>query len=245
MLRDRGYLLKSAFSFIIGGYVFVPWIYADSAVQEMSDGVTLYDLSKMRGVNAVLSRIPQNINGIYAWYRRFSFNEKAFDDPEVFIAEILGEIYKDHCAEREGQLPPMYRVALKPGTSFAKTDSLKKFSASKPFRKFVLTLLENSLVFQQPLYIGKATNLQNRIRNHLSEGSRLRERLSLAGHSIDQCRLLLVGMPSESLGLSESLGSSDVDAEIFDSELPETEPELLVEDILSRLFLPSFTLRYG
>jgi hypothetical protein len=52
-------------------------------------------------------------------------------------------------------------------------------------------------------------------------------------------------MPSESLGLSESLGSSDVDAEIFDSELPETEPELLVEDILSRLFLPSFTLRYG
>jgi hypothetical protein len=67
-------LLKSAFSFIIGGYVFVPWIYADSAVQEMSDGVTLYDLSKMRGVNAVLSRIPQNINGIYAWYRRVSFN---------------------------------------------------------------------------------------------------------------------------------------------------------------------------
>ncbi|PSB22821.1 hypothetical protein C7B76_02590 [filamentous cyanobacterium CCP2] len=217
----------------------MPWIYADSAVQEISDGVILYDLSKMRGVNAILSRIPQNLNGIYALYRRFSFNEKAFDDPEVFIAAILEEIYKDHCAEREGQLPPMYRVALRSGTTFAKADSLKRFAASKPFRKLVLTLLENSLVFQQPLYIGKATNLQNRIRNHLSEGSRLRERLSLAGHNIDQCRLLLVGISSEPSKLS------DTDTENFDSELPEAEPELLVEDILSRLFLPSFTLRYG
>lgn len=219
----------------------MPWIYDDRAVQKVSNDVILYDLSKIRGVSAILSRIPQNLNGIYAWYRRFNFSEKAFDDPEIFIAAVLEEIYKDHCAEREGQLPPMYRIALKPATTFAKDklDSLRRLSASQPFRKLVLTLLENSLIFQQPLYIGKATNLRNRIRNHLSEESQLRERLSLAGHNIDQCRLLLVGMPSE------SSSQPDSDSEAFDTEIPEAEPERLVEDILSRLFLPSFTLRYG
>jgi hypothetical protein len=46
-------------------------------------------------------------------------------------------------------------------------------------------------------------------------------------------------MPPE---LSSQYNEQNTDLE---SELPEEESEQLVEDILSRLFLPSFTLRYG
>lgn len=53
-------------------------------------------------------------------------------------------------------------------------------------------LLDNSLIFQQPLYIGKAANLHSRIRSHIREESILRERLSTAGHNINRCRLLLI-----------------------------------------------------
>jgi hypothetical protein len=217
----------------------VPWLYTNNAVQELSDNVILYDLSKIRGTNAILSRVPQDFSGIYVWYRRFSFDQSAFDDPEAFVAAVLNELCKDHCAEREGQLPPMYKISLKPETYFSKEDSLRKFASNETFRQHVLTLLENSLLFQQPMYIGKATNLYNRIRSHLREGSKLRERFNLAGHNIDQCRLLLVGMPPE---LSSQYDQQNSDLE---SELPEAESEQLVEDILSRLFLPSFTLRYG
>jgi hypothetical protein len=233
------YKRKSIGSLSIGGMRLVPWLYTNNAVQEISDNVILYDLSKIRGINAILSRVPQDFSGIYVWYRRFSFDQSAFDDPEAFVAAVLSELCKEHCAEREGQLPPMYRVSLKPETYFYKEDSLRKFASNKTFRQLVLTLLENSLLFQQPMYIGKATNLYNRIRSHLREGSKLRERFNLAGHNIDQCRLLLVGMPPE---LSSQYNEQNSD---FESELPEAESEQLVEDILSRLFLPSFTLRYG
>ena len=217
----------------------LPWLYTNNAVQEISDNVILYDLSKIRGINALLSRIPQNLNGIYVWYRRFSFDRSAFDDPEVFVTAVLSEICKEHCVEREGQLPPIYKVLLKPYTSFYKEDSLRRLASNEAFRQLILTLLENSILFQQPMYIGKATNLHNRIRSHLREGSKLRERFNLAGHNIDHCRLLLVGMPSE---LSSQYNQQDID---FEPEFSEVESELLVEDILSRLFLPSFTLRYG
>lgn len=217
----------------------MPWLYTDNVVQEISGGVFLYDLSRIRGTNAILSRIPRISSGIYAWYRRFNFDSRAFDEPKIFVDVILEELYKAHCADREGQLPPMYRVLLKPETFFSKKDSLEKLSADKEFRRFILTLLDNSLVFQHPLYIGKAINFQDRIRSHLREGSKLRERLYSAGHNIDQCRLLLVETSSKS-----SVQTSENIDEI-EPEVSETELEQLVEDILSRLFLPSFTLRYG
>jgi|SRR5919199_6646259 hypothetical protein len=217
----------------------LPWLYTNNAVQEISDNVILYDLSKIRGINAILSRIPQNLNGIYVWYRRFSFDKSAFDDPEVFVTAVLSEICKEHCIEREGHIPPIYRVLLQPYTSFHKEDSLRRLASNEAFRQLILTLLENSILFQQPMYIGKATNLHNRIRSHLREGSKLRERFDLAGHNIDQCRLLLVGMPPQ---LSNQYNQQDSD---FEPEFPELESEQLVEDILSRLFLPSFTLKYG
>lgn len=84
--------------------------------------------------------------------------------------------------------------------------------------------------------------MYTRIRSHLYEGSILRERLRTAGHNLDRCRLLVIGT---SYSVSKFVSGDSDDNDESNREYPEAEPEQLIEDILSRLFLPSFTLRYG
>ena len=215
------------------------WLYDDKPVQEIGNDVFLYNLSRIRGVDSVISRIPERWSGVYVWYRSFMPDAALAEDSESFFTFILEEIYKKHCSVREASLPPSYGIMLKPQTSFPKEDLLKQLSSDKPFRELVLGLLDNSIIFQQPLYIGKSENLSNRIKNHLKETSTLRLRLQEAGHEIDLCKLLLIKTGENHLPLSSNESGDS------DSELPDIESEQLIEDILSRLFLPSFTLRYG
>lgn len=84
--------------------------------------------------------------------------------------------------------------------------------------------------------------MYTRIRSHLYEGSILRERLRAANHNLDRCRLLIIGTSYS--GSNFVSGNADDDDE-SNKEYPEAESEQLLEDILSRLFVPSFTLRYG
>jgi hypothetical protein len=225
----------------------VAWIHGDEAVQQLSQNVLMYNLGQVRGTNALLSRIPKQIGGVYAWYRCFELDPGAKDDPEVFVSSILGELCKDHSAPRETRLPPAHRIILKPETSFSKELILKEFASDPSFRQLLFMLLNNSLIFQQPLYIGKATNLHSRIRSHLGEGSILRERLEAAGHNINRCRLLLIHTSYSRASFEpESIDEEEIVNEVSeDYESSELASESLVEDILSRLFLPSFTLRYG
>nr|WP_228014394.1 GIY-YIG nuclease family protein [Fortiea sp. LEGE XX443] len=222
-------------------------LYSSDAVQQLGENVVLYDLTQMRGNNAVLSRIPDNIGGVYAWYRRFEIDANAINDPEVFVDYILGELYKDHSAPRETKLPPAHRIKLEPETSFSKELLLKELAADPSFRQLLFMLLNNSLIFQQPLYIGKATNLYSRIRSHIREGSILRDRLADAGHKINKCRLLIIHTSYDTSTVSDSVDEDDeLDNQIEeDYECSKFASDKLVEDILSRLFLPSFTLRYG
>ncbi|MEH1930737.1 GIY-YIG nuclease family protein [Nostoc sp.] len=217
------------------------WLYSKDVVQQLSENVLLYDLAQMRGTNALLSRIPKNTGGIYAWYRRFELDPDAKYDSAIFVKSILNELYKPHSAPRETRLPPSNRIILKSETSFQKESALKNLAENPSFRELILMLLENSILFQQPLYIGQATNLYSRIRSHLYENSILRERLNIAGHNIERSRLLVITTTESELNCN----ASNADEDELESEFSESEPEKLVEDILSRLFLPSFTLRYG
>lgn len=223
------------------------WLHNNDAVQQLNENVVLYDLAQIRGNSAVLSRIPNNIGGVYAWYRRFEIDANTINDPEMFVNYILGELSKDHSAPRETRLPPAYRIRVQSETSFSKEPLLKELAADSSFRQLVFMLLNNSLIFQQPLYIGKAANLYSRINSHLREGSLLRERLASGGHKINRCRLLII---------HTSYNTSNVVADGFDEydelnnneedyECSELSSDRLIEDILSRLFLPPFTLRYG
>jgi hypothetical protein len=226
----------------------VAWLHDNNSVQQLSENVVLYDLAQMRGNSAVLNRIPNNISGVYAWYRRFEIDHNAINDPETFVNYILKELCKEHSAPRETKLPPAHRIKLQPETSFSKERLLTELAADSCFRQLLFMLLNNSLIFQQPLYIGKATNLYYRIRSHLSEGSILRERLASAGHRINRCRLLIIHTSySDSSIYPTGFNETDELENQVDeySECSELASDKLIEDILSRLFLPSFTLRYG
>ncbi|MEH2463929.1 GIY-YIG nuclease family protein [Nostoc sp.] len=223
------------------------WLYGSDAVQQLSESVVLYDLAQMRGNSAVLNRIPDNIGGVYAWYRRFEIDANAINDPQAFTNYILEELCKEHSAPRETKLPPAHKIKLLAETSFSKELLLKELAADSSFRQLLFMLLNNSLIFQQPLYIGKATNLYSRIRSHIREGSILRDRLADAGHKINRCRLLIIHTSYNTNTVPDNVDEDDkLDNQIEeDYEFSKLASDKLIEDILSRLFLPSFTLRYG
>ncbi|MHC5729942.1 MAG: GIY-YIG nuclease family protein, partial [Nostoc sp.] len=116
------------------------WLYGSDAVQQLSENVVLYDLAQIRGNSAVLSRIPDNIGGVYAWYRRFEIDANAINDPEVFVDYILGELCKEHSAPRETKLPPAHRIKLEAETSFSKELLLKELAADSSFRQLLFLL---------------------------------------------------------------------------------------------------------
>jgi hypothetical protein len=222
----------------------VTWFEQDSPVKELSEQIFLYNLSQMRGTEALLSRIPKNKGGVYAWYRYFDLDRKAREDPDRFVNFILQELDKEQFASRETRLPPAHKITLQSDTYFAKKSVLQELSLDPSFRKLIFMLLDKSLIFQQPLYIGKATNLYSRIYTHLKEGSILGDRLAKSGHNISQCRLLVIQTSdcSSNINIEEIIEDESTSEDIEFSQPPS---EQLVEDILSRLFLPSFTLRYG
>lgn len=221
------------------------WLYKnDNVVQRLGENAFLYDLSRIRGISAILSRIPDNMPGVYAWYRNFRIDSTVLNHPETFVSQVLQELYKPHCVTRETRLPPSHRLIVKPETVFSarKQEALHYHAANPYFRELIISLLHNCILFQQPMYIGKTLNLRSRISNHLALESVLRERFADAEHDIEQCRLLILCSPQQITCTTYE----DIEAEEdIESEFSYLEPEALIEDILSRLFLPSFTINYG
>ncbi|HEX8705011.1 MAG TPA: hypothetical protein VF815_39630, partial [Myxococcaceae bacterium] len=64
--------------------------------------------------------------------------------------------------------------------------------------------METAILFQQPLYVGKAQNLIERIEQHLAPRSKLRSRLDDASIDIDAAKLLVLTLdPSVYEGLPD------------------------------------------
>jgi len=92
-------------------------------------------------------------------------------------------------------------------------------------------VLAHTQVFSSPLYIGKAINLRQRVTDHLLGNTPLKSRLAQASINILRTQLYIFEAPSLAVD-----GADDADTKSI---------ELLMEDLFSRLFCPSFTLRYG
>ena len=188
------------------------WLNGNNVVQKLGENAFLYDLSRIRGVSAILSRIPDNTSGVYAWYRNFRIDSTISNNPETFVSQVLQELYKPHCITRETRLPPSHKLIVKPETVFSarKQEALHHHAANPCFRELVISLLHNCILFQQPMYIGKTLNLRSRIGNHLAIESVLRERFADAEHDIEQCRLLILCSPQEITGITyEDIGAED------------------------------------
>jgi hypothetical protein len=100
-------------------------------------------------------------------------------------------------------------------------------------------------MFQQPLYVGKAIDLQRRIKQHLQTKSDLRSRLDEAKIELDRCRLLIVFVDRSALNELPILDAASVADGAEDEQPDALALELVMEELFSKLFLPSFTQRYG
>jgi hypothetical protein len=111
-------------------------------------------------------------------------------------------------------------------------------------------LLEWSLLcatlFQRPLYVGKAVRLDQRIRGHLRNGSKLRTYLSEAGLSPHDCTVILApvtppveveSLDDEEGGMSEDSAAGEFEGgEDWDFVEPDlSDPDLSLEGHVDRL----------
>lgn len=188
------------------------------------EGAYILRLSKFPlGVASAVSRIASAQPGIYAWYKCYEYPS----DYENFCKRLMDDCAAPKFAPREGDLKPYYRVKISSSgdISAGKREAITKRTQCEKFRARLGASLTKLSLFQCPLYIGKSIDLQERIRQHLSEGSSLRGRL--AEHSISIENTLILIIPSE--------GESS-------AEKPD---EDLYEEIFSRLLNPLFNLRIG
>ena len=221
----------------------------DRQVTHIGQQLVVLNLQMIRGGSReILGRVPR-CPGVYSWYRNFSCPPPDATSPDAFSEYLIHQALAKHCVDRRARMPPLYEVVLRSNKriSDAKKKAITKLCESRQFRQDMAAILGSAFLLQQPLYVGKAEELSTRIGEHLQTGSVLQERLQEAGVQIRNCWLLCVLLPE--CYANPSVMPSPIPATIPD-ESDEDEslslaPELVVEDLLSRLFLPLFTQRYG
>jgi len=190
------------------------------------EGSFVMNMSKFPGgLNSCLDRIPAESSGVYSWFRAFNYPE----DVDSLYCRLIEDLEKSKFIERKGHIKPYYEVSLRSRSwiSDGKRKRIKKALQDEGFKNHLLSTLNASLLFQTPLYIGKAIDLRKRIKTHLAEDSPLRLRFDEAAIDMKQTLLLIVPNFDESVTAHEEA------------------QEDLYEEIYSRLFSPQFSIRLG
>lgn len=212
----------------------------EEPISEISENVFLARLRLIPGGSAALSsRIPPGTPGVYAWFRDFHVPEHVWADGERLFDTIHTWTRHGHSVERVGTIPPLYSVLLNPNSQMGprKLRELRMRCQVPEFREKLRELLSSSQLFQSPLYVGKTSDLARRTAEHLEGRTQLRGNLHKAGIDI-RCAVLVfvfldVGVDSMSVAGDDEF------------EEPEMTDEDVVEELLSRLYHPRFSIRYG
>lgn len=192
------------------------------------EGVRIIDCSRVRGGPDSVCALLPSAPGVYAWFRNFSPPDPDLASAQAFYQYLIHEIGKPHTIPRQAQVGPNYMISLKSRRilPIGKSSTLLTLCESLSFRRQIHSLLgRNSLLFSQPLYIGKSDDLRRRAREHLDGRSALIERFLLAGVRIEASVLAYI--------VVDEATAADHSA------------ELVLEDLLSRIFYPPLTERYG
>jgi len=178
------------------------------------------------GTADAVTRIPNNQAGIYFWFRAFNYPKERVG----FSNALKKDLEAPKFPTRTGQVKPYFEVSVGSfsGISKGKSKQLDKALEEDTFRDHLRNLLNLSVIFQAPLYIGKSKDIRQRVESHLIDGSNLQGRLSQCQLDIEQTALLVIPMEEY-----VKLGLDDLD------------DELLYEEIFSRLFNPLLNLRIG
>lgn len=202
------------------------------------------------GSEKCLPYIPSGIAGIYSWFQNFRYPT----EPTGFLEALIKDIERPKFIERSGTISPYYQVGIR---SFGKLGDGKKERIAaamrdQEFRDYLRHAIGNSILFQSPLYVGKAVDLRKRIRQHLSPDSILRSRLEQVGIAIDQCSLMIcpiwkdeVLQDLNSVAFDDSIDTESIQSSDNGSYSVADQYEDLFEEIFSRLFCPQFTIKIG
>jgi hypothetical protein len=200
------------------------------------------------GPETSLNFIPDGLAGTYAWFQTYRYS----DDPEALYSQLVADIERPKFSERSGVISPYYEVGIRSfgKLSAGKRERLQEALKNSDFRQHLHHAIGNSIFFQSPLYVGKASDLKIRIGQHLSPNSVLRARLDESGISIDTAMLMLCPIwngedPQPSI-YDESVEPPISDDDETGDDLPIGERyEDLLEEIFSRIFCPQFSIKLG
>jgi hypothetical protein len=178
------------------------------------------------GTAAMCERMPA-APGVYAWFR--TVHVPANRGESAFVEAIAEAIEAPAAPDHSARLGPMHSATLQSRSelSASKRTLLEARAEDPTFRNTVARVVEAAAVLQAPLYVGKAQDLQQRIRQHLEPMSDLSVRLRAAGIRIDDCTLAYTV-------LDEDLG--------WDASPQEL---VLIEEIVTRICRPGFVMRPG
>jgi hypothetical protein len=212
----------------------------NSSVFELQhpEGAVLFNLSAFAdGPTSVVDRISGGVAGFYAWFRVYQFR----DDANEFADDLVDAIRSPKFQSRTGDVPPYYEVSLSSKSYIpeGKEKALREALKDEEFRTSMKHAMAWSMLFQAPLYVGKSSNIKSRVGQHLKNGSPLRQRLGAAGIEMDRTYLLIVPTPVQ----SQDHGATDAVSDDLDGT--SSPYELLFEEVFSRLFNPTFTIRLG
>lgn len=182
------------------------------------------------GAAGLCERLP-TAPAIYAWFRtiRVPVNRGA---PE-FIESIIAAIEAPAAPLWTSKLGPMHSGTLESRSelSSSKELQLEQLASNERFRRYAARIVEAAAVLQAPLYVGKAADLQRRIRQHLDPMSDLSVRLRDAGIRIDDCTLAYAVVEDD----DAAEGSWTEDPGVL----------FLIEEIITRICRPGFVSRPG
>lgn len=210
------------------------------------EGSFLLDLALFpSGPLSAIDRIPENIAGTYAWFRSYHYSE----DPDQLYEQVMKDMFAQKFIKRSGPIKPFYEVTIESKSWFSdgKKEQLRNALLDPVFRRGLLEVLRGSILLQNPLYIGKSSDIKKRINSHLKIGSILRERFKSAMIDLERTQLLIIPniITGEDFNSIDNITCCDDSDETSYDEMPYDSSELLYEEIYSRLFNPSFTVRLG
>jgi hypothetical protein len=182
-------------------------------------------LDVVGGAPAACERLPAE-PAVYAFFRNIKLSPHT--SPEEFVALIESAISGRAAPDRHAKVGPMHRVTLECRSELSekKWDRLFELAGSAAFRSFLAQVVATGSLLQSPLYVGKASSLQARIRQHLEPMSDLSARLREAGITVNRCILAY--------------------ALVDESPVPLTDAALfLIEEVITRICRPGFVSRIG
>ncbi len=177
------------------------------------------------GAQSVLDYLLPEIPAVYVW--TIDLHRLRDLSPDRAPCQ-LGMLIASSRRTFTDRIGPYYQASLQ--------DSPRPLSSNKESKLESIMLAErqaaswillSATIFQRPLYVGQASNLRQRIRQHVDAGSRLRSYLTEAGLTIDECCLTYLQLPESFAALSATDEDEESEGELASPMLDVLESVLL------------------